>query len=111
MMQNIAAPIVQSAPSNSGRGHHRSPPKCFYSSSSLSGSHLRIPYLEAFRQMVVEDLSAFIQACPRGGMGGVGLPQQRLCRHRRMGPIWPVHEKYNGKEYTTRIEAAWDQPG
>jgi len=59
--------------------------------------------------MVVEDLSAFIQACPRGGMGGVGLPQQRLCRHRRMGPIWPVHEKYNGKEYTTRIEAAWDQ--
>jgi len=104
MMQNIAAPIVQSAPSNSGRGHHRSPPKCFYSSSSLSGSHLRIPYLEAFRQMVVEDLSAFIQACPRGGMGGVGLPQQRLCRHRRMGPIWPVHEKYNVKEYTTRIE-------
>ncbi len=24
---------------------------------------------------------------------------------------WPVHEKYNGKEYTTRIEEAWDQPG
>jgi hypothetical protein len=26
-------------------------------------------------------------------------------------PIWPVHEKYNVEEYTTRIEAAWDQPG
>jgi len=26
-------------------------------------------------------------------------------------PIWPVHEKYNGKEYTTSIEEAWDQPG
>ncbi len=25
-------------------------------------------------------------------------------------PIWPVHEKYNVKEYTTRIEGAWDQP-
>ena len=26
-------------------------------------------------------------------------------------PIWPVNEKYNVKEYTTRIEAAWDQLG
>jgi len=26
-------------------------------------------------------------------------------------PIWPVHEKYNVKEYTTWIEAAWGQPG
>ena len=38
-------------------------------------------------QMAVEDLSALIQACPQGGMGGVGLPQQRLCRHRLMGAL------------------------
>jgi hypothetical protein len=25
-------------------------------------------------------------------------------------PIWPVHEKYNVKEYATRIERAGDQP-
>jgi hypothetical protein len=24
-------------------------------------------------------------------------------------PIWPEHEKYNVKEYSTRIEGVWDQ--
>ncbi len=26
------------------------------------------------------------------------------------GPIWPVHEKYNVKESTAWIEAAWGAP-
>ena len=41
-------------------------------------------------------------------------PGQSVAKHMRgvifQPPIWPVHEKYNVKEYATRIERAGDQP-
>ena len=38
-------------------------------------------------QMAVEGLSAFIQARPQGSMGWVGLPEERVRRHRLMGAL------------------------
>ena len=39
------------------------------------------------RQALVENLSTFIQACPQGTVGWVGLSQQSLSRHRLMGAL------------------------
>jgi hypothetical protein len=38
-------------------------------------------------QVVVEGLPTLIQACPQGGMGWVGLPEERLSRHRLMSAL------------------------
>ena len=38
-------------------------------------------------QMVVKDLSTFIQTGPQVSVRGVGLSEQRLCRHRLMSAL------------------------